>query len=424
MVLAVLGINHKTVPLKVREQFAIAETSAKGGYRHLSDQGQIRELVVLSTCNRTELYAVLSSPEDREALKQMFLTLSGNSSADDEMFFYYQGEECIRHLFRVVSGIDSMVVGETGILNQVKEAYTLALAEKATRTILNTLFHRAITTGKRVRNETKISSNAVSVSYAAVKMAESILGTLEGKTALVFGAGDAAELLVKNLAGKGLRRVIVTNRHPERAEELAKKFHGETVPFHSAISTAEDVDIFVTATGASQYIVKAWDVRNLMLQRAGKPLVCIDIAVPSDIDPEVGTIRNVTLYDMDSLQEVVEQNIHLREGEAKRVEGIIEEELRSIMDRFTYLSTRPVMVSLSDKVEQIRLRILKKAISKISGLTEEDKRVLDTMSRQMARKILREPMIHLNEYAGTEWESEDMSAVTRLFGLSPDKEDV
>lgn len=423
MVLAVLGMNHKTVPLKVREQFAIAETSAKGGYRHLNDQGQIRELVVLSTCNRTELYAVLSAPEDREALKHLFLTLSGNTSADDEMFFYYQGEECIRHLFRVVSGVDSMVVGETGILNQVKCAYTLALAEKATHTILNTLFHRAITTGKRVRNETKISSNAVSVSYAAVKMAESILGTLEGKTALVFGAGDAAELLVKHLAGKGLRRVIVTNRHPERAEELAQKFHGETVPFHSAVSAARDVDVFVTATGASQYIVKAWDVRNLMQQRSGRPLVCIDIAVPSDIDPEVGTIRNVTLYDMDSLQEVVEQNIHLREGETERVVGIIEEELRSIMDRFTYLSTRPVMVSLSDKVETIRLRILKKAISKISGLTEEDKRVLDAMSRQMARKILREPMTHLNEYAGTEWESADMSAVTRLFGLSPDKED-
>lgn len=422
MVVAVLGLNHKTVPLKVREQFAISEESAVGGYRHLKDQGHIRELVVLSTCNRTELYAVLSSSADKAALKQLFLTLSGNSDATDDVFFYYEGEECIRHLFKVVSGMDSMVVGESGILNQVKGAYTLALAEKATRTILNTLFHRAITTGKRVRNETRISYSAVSVSYAAVKLAESVLGSLEGKSALVFGAGEAAELLVKHLAGKGIGRVTVTNRHPEKAEELAKKFHGETVPFHRAVSTALNADIFVTATGATQYIVKAWDVRNLMLKREGRPLVCIDIAVPSDIDPEVGTIRHVTLYDMDSLQEVVEQNIHMREGEAKRAEVIIEEELRSIMERFTYLSTRPVMVSLSDKVEKIRARSVKKVISKISGLTEDDKRVLDAMSRQMARKILREPMMHLNEYAGTEWESADTSAVTRLFGLLPDKE--
>lgn len=296
MVLAVLGLNHKTVSVDIREKFSISEESARDGLLHLSEQEGIKEAVVLSTCNRTEIYAVLKDEEDKEKLYHFFLTLSGNSKAEKEYFFFYTGTECIRHLFRVVSGLDSMVLGESQILNQIKTAYTGALAVHATRTILNTLFHRAITTGKRVRTETRISTSAVSVSYAAVKMAEKILGSLEGKKALVFGAGDAAELLVKHLQGRGLREVIVTNRHPKRAEELARKFDGTTLPFHEAVASAEDVDVFITATGATQYIVKAWDVRNLMMKRNNKPLVVIDIAVPCDVEPEVGNIKNVTRY--------------------------------------------------------------------------------------------------------------------------------
>lgn len=417
MQLVVLGLNHKTVPVTVREQFAISPESARSGLHHLDEQDDITEAVVLSTCNRTEIYAVLRNEKAKDTLKNMFLALSGNREAKKEYFFYYEGEACIRHLFEVVSGLDSMVLGESQILNQIKTAYTMALAEKATKTILNTLFHRAITTGKRVRTETQISTTAVSVMYAAVKLAEKILGSLEDRTAMIFGAGEAAELLVKNLQGKGLKKVIVTNRHIEKAEELAKKIGGEALPFKGALSHAEDVDIIVTATGASQYIVKAWDVQNLMAKRGSKPLVAIDIAVPCDIEPEVGNIRNVTLYNIDALQDVVENNIRFREGEAERAKGIIEEEIQSIQDRFTYLSTRPVMVSLSDKAEEIRERELRHGMAKIEGLTEEDKRVLQHMTHLIVRKILREPMMHLNTFAGTEWEAADKSAVTRLFKL-------
>ena len=316
-----------------------------------------------------------------------------------------------------------MVIGESQILNQIKTAYTLALSEKATRTILNTLFHRAIRTGKRVRTETQISTSAVSVSYAAVKLAEKILGTLENKKVLVFGAGDAAELLVKNLQGKGLKEVVVTNRHPERAEALARKFGGSTVPFHGAVEQAEDADIFVTATGATQYIVKSWDVRNLMMKRKNKPLVAIDIAVPCDIEPDVGTIRNVTLCNIDDLQEIVENNIKFREGEASRAEMIIREEMDSLEERFTYLSARPVMVSLSEKAEHIREREVRRALGKLPDLTEEEKKGIEHMSHMIIRKILREPMIHLNRYAGTEKESAGKSAVTSLFSLDVRKGD-
>lgn len=189
------------------------------------------------------------------------------------------------------------------------------------------------------------------------------------------------------------------------------------MPFKSALSHADDVDIIVTATGASQYIVKAWDVRNLMMRRNTRPLVAIDIAVPCDIEPEVGDIRNVTLYNLDDLQEIVANNIRLRKEEAERAEVIVQEEINSIEDRFKYLSTRPVMVSLSDKAEAIRERELRHGLAKIEGLTEEDKKVLSHMTHMIVRKILREPMMHLNEYAGTEWESEDKSAVARLFKL-------
>ncbi len=416
----VLGLNHKTVPVEIREKFAMTAESIKSGLRHIQDLPGISEAVVLSTCNRTEMYAVLSSDAGKDSLKQFFLTLSGNTEADakPEYFYYFTGEDCIRHLFEVVSGLDSMVLGESQILNQVKTAYTMALAEKATGTILNTLFHRAITTGKRVRTETHISYNAVSVSYAAVQMAQKILGTLEGKTALIFGAGETAELTVKNLQGKGLAGLIVTNRHYDRAEDLASKMGGRAVAFDKAFQAADEADILVSSTGATQYIIKPWDVRQLMNRRKNRPLIIIDIAVPRDSDPEVGDIKGVTLVNIDDLQQIVEDNIKFREGEAERARIIIEEEIASIEERFTYLSTRPVMVSLSDKAEHIRQREMRKAFAKIDGLTEEDLKVLDHMTHMIVRKLLREPMIRLNTAAGTSREIAEKEAMERIFKLS------
>lgn len=416
----VLGLNHKTVPVEIREKFAMTAESIKSGLRHLQDLDGVIEAVVLSTCNRTEMYAVLSSDAGKESLHRFFLTLSGNTEADakPEYFYYFEGEDCIRHLFEVVSGLDSMVLGESQILNQVKTAYTMALAEKATGTILNTLFHRAITTGKRVRTETHISYNAVSVSYAAVQMAQKILGTLEGKTALIFGAGETAELTVKNLQGKGLAGVIVANRHLDRAEALAEKMGGRAVPFDKAFAAADAADILVSSTGATQYIIKPWDVRQLMMRRGNRPLIVIDIAVPRDSDPEVGNIKGVTLVNIDDLQQIVEDNIHFREGEAERARIIIEEEITSIEDRFTYLSTRPVMVSLSDKAEHIREREERKALAKIEGLTEEDMKIISHMTHMIVRKLLREPMIRLNTAAGTSREVVEKEAMERIFQLS------
>lgn len=416
----VLGLNHKTVPVEIREKFAMPAESIRNGLRHIQDLEGLGEAVILSTCNRTEIYAVLSSDAGKESLRKFFLTVSGNTEEDarPEYFYYFEGEECIRHLFEVVSGLDSMVLGESQILNQVKVAYTMALAEKATGTILNTLFHRAITCGKRVRTETQISYNAVSVSYAAVQMAQHILGTLDGKTVLIFGAGETAELTVKNLQGKGLRSVIVTNRHFDRAQALADKMGGRAVPFDRAFQAADEADILVSSTGATQYIIKPWDVRQLMNRRNNRPIVIIDIAVPRDSDPEVGSIKGVTLINIDDLQHIVEDNIRFREGEAERARMIIEEEITSIQERFAYLSTRPVMVSLADKAEHIRAREQRKALAKIEGLTEEDKKILDHMTHVIVRKLLREPMIRLNTAAGTPQELAEKEIMERIFQLT------
>ncbi len=415
----VLGLNHKTVPVEIREKFAMTAESIRSGLRHIHDLEGIEEAVILSTCNRTEMYAVLSSGAGKESLQNFFLTVSGNTKADakPEYFYYFEGEACIRHLFDVVSGLDSMVLGESQILNQVKTAYTMALAEKATGTILNTLFHRAITCGKRVRTETHISYNAVSVSYAAVQMAQHILGSLEGRTALIFGAGETAELTVKNLQGKGLKSVIVTNRHLERAQALALKMGGRAVPFDRAFQAADEADILISSTGATQYIIKPWDMRQLMNRRSNRPVIVIDIAVPRDSDPEVGNIKGVTLINIDDLQQIVEENIRFREGEAERAKLIIEEEIASIEERFTYLSTRPVMVSLSDKAEHIRAREQRKALAKIEGLTEEDEKIIDHMTHVIVRKLLREPMIRLNSAAGTPEELAEKANMERIFQL-------
>lgn len=419
----VLGLSHKTVPVDIREKFAMPEESIKNGLAHLAKFEGISEAVVLSTCNRTEIYAVTDGEKGKTSLQKLFLTVSGNppEAAKPEYFYEYEGTDCIRHLFDVVSGLDSMVTGETQILNQVKKAYTMSLAQKATATVLNTLFHRAVKTGKRVRTETQISYNAVSVSYAAVQMAKKILGGLEERKALIIGAGETAELTLKNLQGKGLTSFYVANRHKDRAQALAESFGGKAVSFHHAFTEAADADIIISSTGATQYIIKPWDIRELMMRRNYRPLVIIDIAVPRDSDPEVAEIKGVTLVNIDDLQQIVEDNIKFREGEATRAKEIIEEEIASAEERFRYLGTRPVMVSLADKAEAMREREFHKALSKIKNLTEEDERVLNHMTRRIVRKLLREPMIHLHEAAGTSQEGKEKEIVERIFSLETEE---
>jgi len=418
MQLIVLGLNHKTAPVEVRERFSIPADKVSKGLRHLDDYEALNEAVILSTCNRSEMYAVVDDDqEDLPTLKQFLFDLTGNEENIDAYLYHYTGEECIQHLFAVVSSLDSLVIGEGQILSQVKKAYAIAREEGTTSTVLNTLLHRAIAVGKRVRTETRIAYNAVSVSYAAVELARQVLGDMTESNVLLFGAGQMAELTAQHLVSRGVKKVYVANRSFENAEALAEKFGGEALPFDTAYKQAIDVDVIVTSTGAPHYVVKPWETQQLMTKRKGRPLVFIDIAVPRDVDPDVASIKGVELYNIDDLEAVVDENIKEREREAERAQIIIDEEVASLLEKFRYLSFRPVMALLSDKAERIRCREVKRAMTKLPDITAEERKAMEHMTKMIVRKLLREPMVKINSAAGTEHEQFYIDAMRNLFKL-------
>ena len=418
MQLVVLGLNHKTAPVGIRECFSFSEEQVRIALRHINKADDIHEGVILSTCNRTEIYAVVDDPEEALAvLLDFFSDLSSETDQAEEYFFYHCGEACIKHLFRVAASLDSLVIGEGQILSQVKKAYAVAKDIGATSTVLNTLFHRAIAVGKRVRTETRIAYSAVSVSYAAVELAKSVLGDLTNINVLLLGAGQMGELTAKHLVDSGVANVFVSNRKYEKAVALAEKINGKPVIFENFMKSALEADIVITSTGAPHYIVNAWDTASLMKKRKGKSIIFIDIAVPRDVEPEVAGISGVTLYNIDDLETVVDSNIKVREQEAKAATKIVNEEVEDLVNKFKYLSFRPIMALLTDKSERIRQREMKRALTKLPDLPAEQKKIMESMSKMIIRKILRDPMVRINGAAGTGNEQYYMDAIADLFKL-------
>jgi glutamyl-tRNA reductase len=418
MPLVVLGLNHKTAPVEIRECLAFSEEQVKQGLRNLHEYDDILECVILATCNRTEMYAVVEEPEDALPILQEFLSkMSGEDARLAGHLYYYIEDECIRHLFRVASSLDSQVVGEGQILSQVKNAYSIARDAGITGTVLNTLFNRAIAVGKKVRTKTRIAYNAVSVSYAAVELARKVFGDLSRCNVLLLGAGEMSELTARHLVSTGVSTVFVSNRNYDRAATLAEKFRGVAVPFEDFMKCAINADIVITSTGAPHYIVRAWDVAHLMPKRQNKPIIFIDIAVPRDVEPEVAAIAGVQLYNIDSLEAVVESNIRARAKEARAAEKLIEDELADTLAKFRYLAFRPTLASLRDKAERIRLRELKRAFNKLPDITVEQRKVMEGMSRMLVRKLLRDPIVIINEAAETGREHHYLDALCQLFKL-------
>ena len=415
MHLTVIGINHKTSPIEVREKFSISKETILQGLQNIKQYNGLSEAVILSTCNRTEVYAVQSGVYSSYSVKQFLFDLIGCSNDIDEYLYTFNDVECTRHLFEVASSLDSLILGEGQILSQVKAAYTMAKDVSATSTILNTLFNRAIATGKIVRTETKIAYNSVSVSYAAVELAKRSLNGLNGKCALIFGAGKMAQLTAQHLISHGIDKIFIANRHIERAEELALKVGGEAIAWSKALSGTVDVDVIVTSTGAPHYVVKAQQTYDLMQQRGGRKLFIIDIAVPRDVEPEVGNIEGVTLFNIDDLESVVDAHVKQRQEEAKLAQKIVDDNVNLLVERFKYLSFQPLMASLSQQAEQVRLREIHRVSSKLPNLTVEEQRVIDNMTKMIVRKLLRLPMMNLNSSAGTSDEKFYVDAVKSLF---------
>ena len=412
MQLKILGLNYKTAPLEVREKFSLDKESLRRGLEHLEDYDELEEAVILSTCNRTEIYAVTST-NFSASVKNFINDLIGG---DAENFLYeYEGENCVRHLFEVAASLDSLIIGEGQILSQVKDAYTTAKSAGATGTVLNTLFNKAIAVGKIVRTETKIAYSSVSVSSAAVELAAKKLGDLKNCRALIFGAGKMAQLTAQHLKARNVGKILIANRHYSRAVEMAEKFSAEAVTWDEALLKADDVDIIITSTGAPHYVVKAWQTQQLMARRHGREIFFIDIAVPRDVDPEVAKINGVTLYNIDDLESVVESHVKFRQEEAKAAQKIVDANVSAIMERFKYLKFRPLMADLSQRAEKIRVRELRRIANKLPNLSDEERKNVEQMTKMIVRKLLRLPMMKLSSSIGTEDEKFFAEAMRALL---------
>lgn len=418
MQLTVLGLNHRTAPVEIRERFNFTADRVASIIRRLRNYDNIPEAVLLSTCNRTELYMVMENIDESIPFMKTLLKHLAGADYNPDYFYNLSGTQCVRHLFRVASSLDSLVVGEGQILSQIKNAYHISRTVGMTDTVLNTLFNKAIAVGKRVRTETKIAYSSVSVSSAAVDLAINILGDLSKANILVLGAGHMSELTARHLIDKGASTIFVSNRNLDHAKELADKFNGTAIPYSKMFEQASLADIIITSTGAPHYVLTLENLGPLLSTRQDKPLILIDIAVPRDVDPALGDVAGVTVYNIDDLEDVVDLNKNFRTNEAKLAAQIIEEEILSLKERLRYYTMRPVMVQLHEKMNFLRQKILKKAFIKLPELTDKERRIIDLMTQRLEHKFLREPMKIMNSVAGTDKEEYYKKMIVELFLLN------
>ncbi|MEW6408733.1 MAG: glutamyl-tRNA reductase [Nitrospirota bacterium] len=419
MNILVIGLNHKTADVEIREKFSFPEASLTEALLSLRNFSQIDECIILSTCNRVEIYAWV---KDKDAgIEEIKSFLSGYHDIRREDFedalYIYNDATAVRHIFRVASSLDSMVVGEPQILGQMKDAFERALEAKTSGVILNRLMKKAISVAKRVRTDTKIAENAVSISFAAVELAKGIFEDLSSKVVMLMGAGDMAELAARHLVKNGVKAVLVVNRTYERAVELADAFKGKAVAFDNLFSEMVDSDIIICSTGASHYIVNPDDMRVVMKTRRNKPIFIIDISVPRNVNPAVNEMDNVYLYNIDDLQGVVDLNLKGRQKEADAAEQIVVEEVETFLAWMNSLDAIPTIVELKDKIESIRKAELGKTLSKLNGIGEKETKAIEELSNSIVKKILHTPLIALKVDIEPEEKTFYLDIVRRLFNL-------
>jgi glutamyl-tRNA reductase len=413
------GLNHKTAPLAVREKLLAACTEKTDLLSELLALPGVREVMNLATCNRVEILASMEgSAPVAEELRSVLTQSAGLTAAESaDCLYTYCDEAAVRHLFRVTASLDSMIMGEAQILGQVKEAYRLALERHATGAIMNRLLHRAFRTAKRVRTETAIAANPVSVSFAAVELAKKIFGDLKGKKVLLIGAGEMAELTGTHLLGNGVQDIVIANRSQAQALMLAEKFHGEAAALADVVEKLIEVDIVVSSTGAAEYILSVDTIKQSLTRRKNRPLLLIDIAVPRDIEPAAGELENVYLYNIDNLQDIVDENLQSRKKEARFAETIIEEEVRKYCDWVRELDAVPTIVSLRAKAEAIVQAEIAKAAPWLTTMEDEEQQKVQALVNAVVNKLLHNPVAALKEESA-DFGSAHITAITRqLFQL-------
>ena len=419
MGLFVAGLNHVTAPVELREQLAVEEDKLRGVLRDVHVLGVAGELVILSTCNRVEVYGVAEAPgEARAAAFRELARFRGIDPTLAEPFLYLRvEEEAVRHAFRVAASLDSMMLGEPQILGQVKEAFALAQSAQTVGPLLHALFSQAFAAAKKIRTETEIGRHAVSVSFAAVELAKKIFTSLAGRAVLLVGAGEMSELAARHLMEQGAFPIYITNRTWSRAQELARRLAGTAVPFEDRVTAMGDVDIVITSTGASEAVITRAGVAEIMAERRGRPLFFIDIAVPRDVDPGVDTLEDVYCYDIDDLKQVVDANIRERLREAQRAEGLIDREVGKFLARLSDLEVVPTIVSLRERVEAIRVAEVQRALARLPGAGPETREALEALSTAIVNKILHAPITKLRESRRAGLHRSWMDVVHELFGL-------
>jgi len=399
--IVVVGLNYRTAPVEVRERFALSETDLPQALAAFRASAGIREGVILSTCNRTELYAVVDRPtlcgyEIRAFMERWF----GIPRREFNHYLYiYEDGRAVGHLFRVVCGLDAMVPGEPQVLGQVRDAFLLAQRTGTTGKVFNRLFKHAVTMGKRVHHETAIGQNAVSVSYAAVELGRRIFGRFDGKRVMLIGAGRMGELAARHLLANGARDIVVANRTPERAKELANRFGGMAVRLDEARDHLGSVDIVISGTNAPGYVLAAADVREAMAGRDERPLFLIDIAVPRDIDPACREVHGAFLYDIDDLEGVVENNLAKRRRVGEAVEKTIEAEREAFVRWAATLPVQPVIRALQEKAAAIHEATLESLMRKLPDLDDRQKEKIEKLTRSMLKQLIRGPILRLKELA-------------------------
>ncbi len=418
MGILVIGLNHTTADIELREKIAFNGDQLKKGLSSLFDLNYVEEAIILSTCNRVELY--LNSKNVPDIANKIKLFLSDFHSIDikrlDSSLYIYNDLEGVRHIFRVASGLDSMVLGEPQILGQVKEAFDYALSNKTTGLILNKLMKKTLSVAKRIRNETRIAENAVSISYAAVELTKKIFTDLTEKVFMLIGAGEMAELTARHLVNSGVKEIVVANRTYETGCTLARDFCGRAIKYEDFKNELIYTDIIICSTGAPNYILFKDNMERIMKERRHEPVFIIDISVPRNIDPDINHIADVYLYDIDNLQDVVDSNLHERKKEAMKAEEIVKEEIL-VFDKWVQsLNAVPTIVALRKAAEEIKDDELKKLLNRIDSLDENERKAIESMANSIINKLIHPPTTALKE------NNEDrdilINTINRLYGLN------
>jgi glutamyl-tRNA reductase len=391
MSIVLVGLNHRTAPVEVRERLAFSEESCRDGLRHFVDGNVVEEGLIVSTCNRVEIVSSLKVMDDKEGLERVTAFLSSSRSIArkefDRHLYYHSGEVAVRHLFRVASSLDSMVVGEPQILGQVRRAYSMALTAGTAGRVLNRLVHQAFHVAKRVRSETGIAASAFSISYMAVELGRKIFDSLSNQAVLIVGAGEMAELTVRHLLNAGVSRILVTNRTFETAQKVAAQFGGLAVEFDRLAHHLSEADIIICSTGAPDYVITPKMARNALEARRNRPSFYIDISVPRNIDPGVGKIPNLFLFDVDDLESVVASNMREREREAERAELIVDAEVMRFQQTLRRMDVGPTLGALKKKLHEIANSEYSRQRSKLGPLTPEQEEAVEKLLTSTVNKI-------------------------------------